>query len=169
MNKVFCLSVVFFCFTVHTVSAQETEKEQPLPSRLLSAQSKLVFDVNETDELVFLKQKVETYRRLFNFIDEAYRASTSGGRNRAEVKAELSAAEAEMFRYEGNHTKWLEALKTQEEARAEQLRNAVVAASLSTISFEALCQAELKLLNAQLELKRAMNISKRPLGTGTGY
>ncbi len=109
---------------------------------------------------------IEITPRLPDYVDAAHRSGSPAGTvvRQAEVRAELAAAEIELYRHTGERDKLTAALESRVEARKNKLQAVTAGYEVGTASRGELCDAENQLLDAMLEQKRVQVASMRPWG-----
>ena len=115
--------------------------------------------ITELGERELLERKVASHRQLAEVATMRFeQGSPRGGAIQlAEAHAGLAAAEIELYRRTGEQEKLLAAHKTRVEALTKKLRAVMFLykeATSPTGTLDALCEAEIQLLDALLEQKR---------------
>jgi hypothetical protein len=112
--------------------------------------------IKDSGERELLEMKVESYRKIAEYVDAQAALGTPRGRASflAEAYANLAAAEIELYRFTGDRDKLLVAMDAKVEALTNKLRGAKAAYEYATTTQKELCEAEIQLLDALLERKR---------------
>jgi len=113
-------------------------------------------NVAERSERELLERKVVVHRNIVAQIDGLVQAgSRHGTANRlAGARADLAAAEIELYHHTDEQEKLLAAHQARVEHLKEKLRVTVQGFEIAAVSLDAVFEAELKLLDALLEQKR---------------
>ena len=113
--------------------------------------------IEETSERELLELKVAVHQNLVYSATAAYKADLPGASitSLATSHANLAAAEAELYRHTGEQDKLLAALKEKTEALTDKLQGVTLMFEAGVITRAVLGEAELQLLDAMLELKKA--------------
>jgi outer membrane protein TolC len=113
-------------------------------------------NVSERSERELLERKVIVHRRIVMRVESHVQAGQGNAMRLAEARADLAAAEIELYRYTGEQDKLLVALKARVEHLTEKLRAATNAFDANVSSLDEFHAVELQLLDALLEQKRAV-------------
>jgi len=113
--------------------------------------------IEETSERELLELKVAAHRRLVDAATAAFNAQSPSGTaiRMAETHANLAAALAELYRHTGEQDKLMAALKEKVEALTDKLRAVAMMQDIASLPQSVVSEAEVQLLDAMLELKRA--------------
>ena len=113
-------------------------------------------NVMERSEKELLEQKIVVHQRIVlqlqTYADAGDRRGNAA--RLAEARANLAAAEIELYRHTGEQDKLHAALKTRVAHLNENLRATIVAFNMNATTMEVVSEAELQLLDALLEQKR---------------
>ncbi|MCL2711522.1 MAG: hypothetical protein FWE95_11640 [Planctomycetaceae bacterium] len=114
-------------------------------------------NVMERSEKELLEQKIVVHQRIVlqlqTYADAGDRRGNAA--RLAEARANLAAAEIELYRHTGEQDKFLSAQNARIEHLTTKLRAATVAYGMDVASLGEVSEAELQLLDALLEQKRA--------------
>jgi len=113
--------------------------------------------LEECSERELLELKVAVYRKLAH-----YTITGSSVIQLAEARANLAAAQIELYRHTGEQHKVLAAIQLRVEALTDKLRAVSLSHKSKTILPSILYETELQLLDALLEQKRAAALGNVP-------
>jgi hypothetical protein len=113
--------------------------------------------VSELSERELLEMKVDRCRRIVIIVKAHAAAGNPAGRPHllAEAQANLADAEIELYRYTNEQDKLLVALDAKVKALTDKVRAVVNSHNNGTVTMATVCEAEVQLLDALLERKRA--------------
>jgi len=155
------LLVGLFC--VHLVAQPDG---QPLKLSEPGEPGAIVFDVplsvldpkvGELSERELLEMKVNRYRRIVEYVENAARVGGPRGAAilLAEARANLASVEIELYHHTGEQDKLHAALEAKVKALTDKVRAALNAHENGTVSSDVRFETEAQLLDALLERKRA--------------
>jgi hypothetical protein len=160
MKKIvmFAVCALLFCgglFCLHLVAQTGKAENAAAPAKPAS----LLLDpkIEEHNERELLELKVAVYRKFADDVALHNKNGSPAGTTirLAESHADLAAAEIELYRHTGEQGKLRIALKAQVEALTDKLRAITLYNEAGVVKLGEVCEAEIQLLNALLEQKRA--------------
>ena len=153
MKKTVFLSVcvLLLCGGLFCLHAQP-ERAGDIPTVSL-----LEMNFDEVSERQLLEMKVDAYQKLLDLVVLKFESGFGGATHLAEARANLAAAQIELYRYTGEQDKLFAALQARVDAMRTKLYATRVAHDHVSKGFtsKVLHEAEIELLDALLEQKRA--------------
>jgi len=159
---IFIVGVLLFCgwhFYLHLIAQTGEAENSVAPVKPVSL---LDPKIEECSERELLELKVAAYRKLADYAADAAVIGAPAGRvaQLADAHADLAAAEIELYRHTGDQNKLRIALKARVEALSDKLRGVTLGYEVESLPASAVREAEVQLLDALLEQKRAAGIWK---------
>jgi len=132
------------------LTAQPERTSNPSP-----VVSLLEMNFDEVSERQLLEMKVDAYQKIAHHATVAYSRGVVTVMELAELQANLAAAEIELYRHTGEQDKLSAALQARVNAFTDRLREVNRGFNMGVIPSVELLGAEIELLDALLEQKRA--------------
>ena len=152
---IFAACALFLCGGFCLYLTAQTERTENASASNESA-SLLDRKLEECNERELLEMKVEYRQQMLNIVTNRHNAGSREGRGTrlAEARADLAAAEIQLYRHTGEQDKLLATHKARIAALTDKLQTLTNAYESAAVSLEDLFEAQIQLLDALLEQNR---------------